>query len=65
MVNSFNSSKAEGIPEEYTIPVLIDLRDEATFQEEFEISLPNDTVEGSVNIQVSLMGEFRPTKTPA
>lgn len=53
----------EGIPEEYTIPVLLDLRDQATFEQTLDIALPDDVVEGSANIRVSVIGMITVVQT--
>jgi len=51
--------QTEGIPEEYTLPVLIDLREETTFEDVLEIAIPEDVIEGSTDIRVSAIGRKR------
>lgn len=48
----------EGIQEEYSIPVLIDLRNDMNFEEQLVIVLPEDVVNGSVSIRVSVIGMY-------
>lgn len=48
--------KAEGIPEEYTVPVLLDLREQSSFEDQIAIAIPEDAIEGSINIRASVIG---------
>ncbi|KAL3843040.1 hypothetical protein ACJMK2_020997 [Sinanodonta woodiana] len=49
---------AEGEPKDYNRPVLINLPTFGTFSEDVHITYPNNVVEGSESVQVTLIGDI-------
>ncbi|XP_059143996.1 CD109 antigen-like [Physella acuta] len=51
--------EAEGVPKQYNIPVLIDLRDgKKTFSQTVDITLPDNVVKGSELVRISAVGDL-------
>nr|XP_022294874.1 CD109 antigen-like [Crassostrea virginica] len=48
----------EGVPKEYNVPILIDLRDTNTFTKNVPINLPTSVVAGSQHVKVTAFGDL-------
>ncbi|KAJ7374577.1 hypothetical protein OS493_004915 [Desmophyllum pertusum] len=50
--------EAEGVPQEYSISLLLDLNSTSSLSRTLELSVPKNTVEGSARATVSVMGDI-------
>ncbi|XP_052721975.1 CD109 antigen-like isoform X2 [Crassostrea angulata] len=48
----------EGVPKEYNVPILIDLKDSNTFTKDVPITLPASVVAGSQHVKVTAIGDL-------
>ncbi|XP_022321696.2 CD109 antigen-like isoform X2 [Crassostrea virginica] len=48
----------EGVPKEYNVPILIDLKDTNTFTKDVPITLPASVVAGSQHVKVTAIGDL-------
>nr|XP_034324217.1 CD109 antigen isoform X1 [Crassostrea gigas]XP_034324218.1 CD109 antigen isoform X1 [Crassostrea gigas] len=48
----------EGVPKEYNVPILIDLKDSNTFTKDVPITLPASVVAGSQHVKITAIGDL-------